>query len=468
MPKGIDHTIVLMMENRSFDHLLGFLEHPDPRFAGLKGDESCPDQLGTPVRVSKDARYAIPSPDHSHSGVMQQLMGNEQGKPYRVTMRGFVQDYEESSLGHGHKVMRCFDPRQVPVISTLAREFAVCTRWHCSVPGETWPNREFVHSGTSRGRAENMKRSLWSNEKTIYEQLDEAGASWRIYHDDTPHTWAYASLWDTPKKRGRFKPIRKLHEDIAADQLPSYTFVEPDYGVVGKGNSQHPGQAHSRPEFVAGEQLIHDIYDTLRRNPAVFEKTVFVITYDEHGGFYDHVPPPATVSPDARTWKGTFAFDLLGVRVPAVIVSPWIQRHTVDETLYDHTAIIQTVRSVYAPGKPALTQRDKQANVFRHLVKTDGAPRRGSELPTTRPLTDAEAATLEAQLGGGLETVEAVPPADELVIEDEFRSDMRALSAAVGARLAASAPGLETVPIDPQSVANPAAVLLMFRATSED
>jgi phospholipase C len=278
-------------------------------------------------------------------------------------MKGFVQSYEESSPGHGRKVMRCFDPRMVPVISTLAREFAVCTRWHCSLPGETWPNREFAHSGTSRGRAENLKSSLWSNAKTIFEQLDEAGATWRIYHDDTPHTWAYASLWDTPEKRGRFKPIRKLYEDIASGQLASYTFVEPDYGVVGAGNSQHPGQAHSRQEFVAGERLIHNIYDALRRSPAVFEKTVFVITYDEHGGFYDHVPPPKTVKPDGMVWRGTFAFDLLGVRVPTVIVSPWIPRHTVDETLYDHTAIIQTVRSVFAPGKPALTQRDKQANV---------------------------------------------------------------------------------------------------------
>jgi phospholipase C len=466
MPKGIDHIIVLMMENRSFDHMLGFLEHPDPRFDGLRGTESCPDQLGSPVAVSKDARYTLASPDHSHSGVMQQLMGSRQSKPYEPTNSGFVQNYEESATGNGRKVMRCFGEPMIPVLSTLAREFAVCTRWHCSLPGETWPNREFAHSGTSRGRADNLKISLWSNAKTVFEQLDEADVSWRIYHDDTPHTWAYAALWDTPEKKARFKPIRKLHDDIAGNKLASYTFVEPDYGVVGKGNSQHPGQAKSRPEFVAGEQLIHDIYESLRTHPAMFEKTVFLITYDEHGGFYDHVPPPTTVSPDGKVWKGTFNFDLLGVRVPTVIVSPWIPRHTVDETLYDHTSIIRTVRSTFAPTQPALTERDAQSNVFRHLLKTAGQPRRGAELPTTRPLTDVQAAALEAALG-----LETVPDLETLVVSDEFEDAMKALSASVGAKLVLeeqAKTGVEEGPIPRDEISNPAAVLLKFRAAASE
>jgi phospholipase C len=434
MPNRIEHLIVLMMENRSFDHMLGFLPHPSSDFDGLKGTKCCPDNDGRPVLVAKTARYTIPSPDHSHAGVMQQLMGPDQSIPYKVTNAGFVQNYEGQGTGNGHKIMRCFDPEMVPVLSTLAMEFAVCTRWFCSVPGETWPNREFAHSGTSRGRADVVTTAFHSEAKTIFEQLDDVGATWRIYHDDIPHTWAYPALWDTRQKRARFGPIRRLHEDIANDSLPSYAFVEPDYGLIGKGNSQHPGQAHTLPEFVAGKRLIHSIYDSLRRHPAVFEKVVLLITYDEHGGFYDHVPPPTTVNPDGRVWKGTFAFDLLGVRVPAVIVSPWIKRGKVDSTVYDHTSIIQTIRSLFAPGQPALTERDAQAQSFSHLFQTSTEPRRGNELPVTKPLTETDAAALEARL-----EEERVLTFDTIVAADDFIHAMDTLSASVGTQLAIEA-----------------------------
>ena len=193
----IDHVIVLMMENRSFDHMFGFLDHPDPTFEGLTGTETCDDdQLPPqPVAASTGARYEIPSPDHSHAGAMEQLLDGATTKPYQPTNRGFVKNYARRAGGHGRKVMRSFDPRMIPVLSTLAREFAVCTRWFASVPGETWPNREFLHSGTSRGLADIVLHKFASLEKTVFELLDDVGASWRIYHDDTPHTWNYPSLW---------------------------------------------------------------------------------------------------------------------------------------------------------------------------------------------------------------------------------------------------------------------------------
>ena len=456
MSSQMDHVIVLMLENRSFDHMFGYLQHPNPKFKPLVGNESCPDALGNPVKVSSQARFEIQSPDHSHEGIMEQLKDNN---------HGFVKNYEKRSHGHGDQIMRCFHPEMIPVLTTLAREYAVCTRWHCSVPGETWPNRQFAHAATSNGQA-NIKfmKGFWLDDETIFHQVEAGGGTYRIYHDDTPHLWAYASLWDTRERRGRFRPIRKLYTAIAKDQLPSYSFVEPDYGLVGWGNSQHPSQAHTRGEFAAGERLIHKIYDTLRRNPKVFEKTVLVITYDEHGGFFDREPPPATVNPDGKK-HGSFDFDRLGVRVPAVIVSPWIPSNTVDETLYDHTAIITTVRSRFAVGKPALSKRDKQANNFRFLLSLN-EPRRGNELPVTHEFDNAVYAAIELQHGarnkakGGLEAdaAEAV-----MVPASDFVKAMRQLSEAVGEKLEKSEENQESTRGPEIDVGKPPEVLARFR-----
>lgn len=477
-----DHIIVLMLENRSFDHLLGYLEHPKRKqFDWLKGNETCPDDNGKPVRVSKKARYSIGGPDHSHAGIMQQL-GYTAGPPYKPTNKGFVKNYEAHNKGKGRDIMRCFDPRMVPVLSTLALEFAVCTRWFCSVPGETWPNREFAHSGTSRGNADIAPIHFTSSEKTIYELLDDAGKTWCIYHDDVPHSWTYTALWDTPFKRNRFQPIRRLYKDIRDDRLPHYTFVEPDYGLAvigqGWGNSMHPEQAPSSDEFLGGERLIHAIYDELRAHPKVFEKTVFVVTFDEHGGFYDHVPPLPTKSPDDRKWKGTFNFDLLGVRVPALIISPWIARHTVDDTVYDHTSLIQTVRQHFAPEQDPLTKRDKAAAPIALDRILTNTLRPSDDLPITLPLSTAEGERLEEEIARDDKpralTMNAMLQGSGV---DQFKTAMLALSASVGARLALEANqksitrrGLMSVSRAPGGdvAPSPAAVLHQFRASAED
>jgi phospholipase C len=464
-----DHLVVLMMENRSFDHLLGFLGHPDVAFDGLTGTESCPDGAGHEVVVSRDSRYEIASPDHSHEGANEQVFDGNLGGP--PTNTGFVKSYEKRAPGKGHHVMRCFDPRMVPVVAVLAREFAVCTRWFCSVPGETWPNREFVHSATSRGLVDIVKHKLWSTRRTIFEQLAAAGQSYRIYHDDTPHSWAYSNLWDTAAKRSCFQGIAKLYDAIADDALPAYAFVEPDYGLIGNGNSHHPGQASSRDEFASGERLIHRIYDALRKHPAVFEKTIFLITYDEHGGFYDHVAPPRAAPDEAR--EHGFVFDRLGVRVPAIVVSPWIGRGVVDPTTYDHTAVIQTLRSRFAPGAPPLTGRDAEADVFRHLLALE-QPRRGAELPTTHELSNAAYAQLERTYGA---PQSAAPPAEPAGIApevtgvvapaDEFRDALKHVSDAVGEALTFDAAGLAlSVEASPALPQDPAVVLARFRAAS--
>lgn len=293
--------------------------------------------------------------------------------------------------------MRCFDERRVPVLTTLAREFAVCTRWFSSVPGETWPNRNFAHAATSHGTVDIEKKPYF--DKTIFQQLSKEKRSWAVYHDGPAQIWAFPKLWDLPW-RNRFKGMERLYRAIKKDRLPHYAFVEPNHGLIlnrflESSNSQHPSNNLQKGrDFLAGECLIADIYSALRANPEVFRKTLFVITYDEHGGFFDHVHPPTNATPpdpNGQASKTGFKFDLLGVRVPAVLVSPWIPANTVDPTTYDHSSIVKTVREVFASNQSRLTERDNNAQTFHHNLSL-GVER--TALPGVHPLTEEEAAQI--------------------------------------------------------------------------
>jgi hypothetical protein len=213
--------------------------------------------------------------------------------------------------------------------------------------------------------------------KTIFEQLSEANRDWAIYYGGfPPQAMTFPRLWISSKPNWlqRFKPIRNLYRAIQHDRLPDYAFVEPDmYGKV--SDSQHPGMG-GEMDFRAGERLIWQIYTALRDNMAVFKKTLFLITYDEHGGFFDHMPPPQgsiwSVEPPYRDERRdyTFKFDLLGPRVPAVLISPWIAAGTVDNTIYDHSSIPATVRKLFHISE-ALTARDRSANTFETVLNLD-------------------------------------------------------------------------------------------------
>jgi len=225
----IDHVIVLCLENRSFDHLLGYLAHPDPAFEGLRGGahENPGWDGGPPVPATHTAKRVLPfGPDHSHDAVMEQLAVKGVGPLKRATNTGFVTSYERkarglappafggllapllarrfggppkpgtTAAGRGPLVMRCQPPEHVPALSRLALEFAVCDHWFCSVPGETWPNRNFLHAATSDGETNIELRAY--TDRTIFELLEDNGHGWRVYHDDTPQLWAFPKLWDTP------------------------------------------------------------------------------------------------------------------------------------------------------------------------------------------------------------------------------------------------------------------------------
>jgi phospholipase C len=453
----IKHIVVLMMENRSFDHLLGYLRHDDPAYPNLdRLRPSCPaDPLrtgGRRVGTTATASAVLGNdPDHSHQSVMMQMFGRP-GTPGvgPPSMTGFIESYRHKVasgtmrplawweriadpvlgavrvlysrllrrpgpiLAKPDEIMKCFPESEVPVLGYLAKQFAVLVNWHASVPGETWPNRQFAHAATSHGTA-NIEIGYYEDD-TIFERLGEAGQRWEIYHDGVPQVWAYPKLWLDDVDH--FHDMDRLFRDIAGGTLPAYAFIEPNHGYGrGEGNSQHPGNNTVKGEsFRAGEALLARIYNALVENPRLFAETLFLVTYDEHGGFFDHVPPrPVPPPDDFEDHRTGFDFTLSGVRVPAVAISPLIPAGTVDQTFYEHATIPATVRRQFALGTKPLTRRDAAAaDLLDHLpllpqARTDlravQTPQRPAAAPgaaTGQTLNDFQASLIE--LAGAVRT----------------------------------------------------------------
>src|SRR5262245_18409582 len=398
---SIKHVFVLMLENRSFDHMLGFSGITGTDAAtgqltaidGLNGSESnayngvtYTVQRGAPDRAAHD-------PPHGFPGVLEQLCGEGavyvSGQPYPpINNSGYVSVYARSHPELPDGAMRCFTPDQVPVTTALAREFVVCDRWFSSMPGPTEPNRWFVHAGTagffdegpSRREYAEALSSPWSGiafeQGTIFDRLDEAGLKWRIYGCDSFPNVALL------KGVSRTFDIDDFDEDFASDVAsPSYdaayTFIEPSYDALSEyeeGNSQHP-----LGSVKAGELLIKKTYEALRRSP-IWEDSILIVTYDEHGGFYDHVAPPSARPTGATGRRYGFTFDQLGPRVPAIVVSPRMPRNLIDHRRYEHSTIVSTVIRLF--GLKELTSRSSLTSDLKPLATLE-VPR--TDAPMTLP-----------------------------------------------------------------------------------
>ncbi len=391
----IQRFVVLMLENRSFDHLVGFLKNVNPAVAGLTGSESnFPDPNSPhspPIPVGKATQFTMPfDPAHEFDDVQIQLYGPSSILPPPApnppkdpaAMNGFVYSAIQVAQAAGNpaagsRIMECFQPNQLNVISTLAQQFALCNYWYSSLPGPTWPNRFFVHAATSGGLTDSpSNEAILSGYSfpngTIYQKLETAGKNWRIYHDGLPQSAGINSLrleYVNPLTT-RFKDMEDFVSDVKSASLPEYTFVEPNYDSGGNyvgGNSMHPLN-----DVREGEKLVKLVYETIR-NSNYWTDTMLIITFDEHGGFYDHMPPPTTVpTGDDSTYAnpaGTFIFNRLGVRVPAIVISAYTQAGTViganasdTTTIFDHSSIPATVEKRF--GLQALTTRDEAANTL--------------------------------------------------------------------------------------------------------
>jgi phospholipase C len=390
---AIKHVVVLMFENRSFDHMLGLQNHhpdlPPVTENPLKNPLDPTDPSGsTCVPFALDGYELLGhDPKHGYEDVMKQLTATAGPwqAPYTPTNTGFAWNYHARWGADGSEVLGCYTPELLPAITTLAREYAVCSRWFCSLPSETWPNRLFAHAGTSDNLVENDVR-FYGN-RTVYELLSKAKPkrSWQIYAGDIPQVSAFRELW-WHDGGPRFSRLDEFFEHARENRLKNYSFIEPRH-FGGAMSDQHP-----LGKVLLGEHLIRDVYQALVANPETWNSLLLLITHDEHGGFFDREPPPSAVPPKAgaRDPKHHFAFDLLGPRVPAVVVSPYVERGTVDDEIHDHTSIIATLRELFGFDE-TLTDRDAAAAGFAHVLTRD-SPRPPVELPEIP-------ATREADLG---------------------------------------------------------------------
>lgn len=419
----VEHIVVLMLENRSLDHMLGYLyqdtNNVSPTgqpFEGLTGKESCPGPDGSPVTVypitpTTPNAYFMPGadPGEGYQATDDQLYGSNATPASGAVapMTGFVTDYataigDNQSKGWfvvpgttANMIMGCYTPETLPVLSALARGFAVCDQWFCSAPTMTLPNRAFVCAGTSQGHMDDKTKSFTA--PSIFGSLTRHGIAWKIYGD----TKSPLTKMDFPDTKSapstHFGLFTDFKADAAAGRLPAYAFLEPSWSST--GNSQHPNY-----NVALGEQLLLDTYQAVRNGPN-WDSTLLIITYDEHGGCYDHVSPPwGATPPDDSAGEFGFDFTRFGPRVPTVLVSPLIPAGTVfrvpdGSTPLDHTSILATVEHRFSI--PALTRRDAAApDVAGALTlttpRTDD-PLSGVSAPTPPP-TPAEMAAQASHL----------------------------------------------------------------------
>jgi phospholipase C len=418
----IQHIVVLMLENRSFDNMLGFLYadqgNVPPRnlpaqdaasFDGLlphamsdafwnpanadffSSSGTVLDKVFASSGTTGAAPFTVPDPDPNELflNFNFQIFGAQTpAENQRPTMLGFLLDYliaTGNDLNTAKHIMESYSPSQVPVLSQLAKSYAVCDRWFGSVPAQTWPNRGFMHTGTSRGQVTNSSPFAYNTE-TIYEVLQKTGNSWGIYKDTVLPSLTklqYPRLGLFPL---HFHQFAQFKVDAKNGTLPSYSFIEPSFVI-------EPNDQHAPHNVTDGERFLAEVWAAVSTG-AHWAQTLLVITYDEHGGCYDHVPPPwGTIIPDAASNPGAqgFRFNRFGVRVPAVVISPLIEVGTVFRSPtgipFDHTSILATLRDWLAIPASAMlsSQRIKAAPTLEFLITRD-QPR--DALPEVAPLTN--------------------------------------------------------------------------------
>jgi phospholipase C len=450
---GFDHVVVLMGENRSFDNLLGWLYTPDNLPAGQTFDglafgdyaNTAPDGTRVAAHVYSGATDLVmgapnPDPGEEFPHVNTQLFGTvepatnatsqigDMRMPFNAPkqgaepdMQGFLHDYinNVTRLRKGTapdpeeaaQIMGGFSPEQLPVLSTLAKEFAVFDAWFAGVPSQTYCNRSFFHASTSHGYVTNKHNGgydKWLDAEaapTIFNRLEEAGVSWKVYFDELQlvsltgilHAPVLEKYWRTK----HFGHMTEFYDDARNGTLPAYAFIEPR--LVYNHNDFHPPFGVLRSSDVdgrevvdsavsdvrAGEKLVASVYEAIKRSATPdgsnAMNTMLLITFDEHGGTYDHVPPPAATPPhaDARAGEMGFGFDRLGVRVPAIAVSAYTRAGTIVHDEMHHGSVIATLSRLH--GLAPLTRRDAGANDLFSIVNLD-KPRDPRTWPGVHPM----------------------------------------------------------------------------------
>lgn len=367
----IDHVLLVMMENRSFDHYFQKLPEygqPDVDVApkGFSNPSADPD--GAPVEPYHEQNYCFVDTAHGWNSVHEQINGG--------AMDGFVRsnemNHEMPSNGtldmlSGKRAMGYYDETDLPFYYWLASEFSIADRYFCSVPGPTWPNRMFFYAASSFGMTRN---DLPPEALTLPDYLEERRVSWKVYVSTTGGYGMFVTK--LTQYIDHFAGIEDYFKDAAAGTLPQVAFVDPGIGREGvASNDEHPPAVAQ-----IGQSFAADVIDALTKSP-LWERSALFLTYDEHGGLYDHVPPPKACAPDESPVQigpndAQGKFDDLGVRVPMMVVSPYAKKHFVGHRTYDHTSIVRFIEARFV--MPALTARDANAEAPWEMFDFENPP----------------------------------------------------------------------------------------------
>ncbi|WP_049973736.1 alkaline phosphatase family protein [Azospirillum sp. B4] len=446
----IKHMVVLVMENRSLDNLLGWVYDPAHPPAGYvpPGSEAAYEGLLPQTYANSNPDITGGAPVYASAGTTAWTTNSGTISPYQVptpdpgeqffhvggqvsnNMGGFLTDYvvqvgeAKHPLGNAAQIMQSYAPDQVPVISTLARAFALSDAWHASVPSQTYPNRAFMLAGSSAGNVNNT-RIPWDI-PTLFDVLESQGISWAVYNDSILPSLTkviFLSKYATNEKN--FGSIDDFGKALADGTLPTFTFLEPSFGPLEHDRSYHPPY-DVRP----GENFLAKIYTLIAESPHR-DDTLFLLLFDEHGGTYDHVEPPQGAAPPApdpvATDGSDFPFNRFGVRVPAVVMSSYTPRGVVfrspTDVPYDHTSVLATVRDWLG-----------LQSAFKTLLPSP----RIAAAPTLAPLVAGDTPqpwpALDLADDGALLASLASIPADT-PLNDIQRDVLLAAAAAIGGRL---------------------------------
>jgi phospholipase C len=342
---GFEHVVVVMMENRSFDHFFGWLPGANGRQAGLSYKDSAGVSHPTHSLPPDYQGCGFLDPGHSYSDGRAQF--------HNGACDGFLFDGSDSDPANGKPnqandifAIGYYGQNDLPFLGAAGPAFTILDNYFCGIMAETYPNRFYMHAAQTDRL---MNNSTTSTLPTIWDRLQEKGLSGRYYFSDLP----FLALWGT-KYASISKPFAQFLADAQAGTLPNVAFIDPRFEDEGSGTSQDD---HPHADIRNGEVFLNQIYNAVRSSPN-WSKTVLIINFDEWGGFYDHVPPPTAPIPPASAAAGD-TDGRLGFRVPCMVISPYARRNFVAHGQYDHTSILRMIEWRF--GLPPLTVRDQTA-----------------------------------------------------------------------------------------------------------
>jgi phospholipase C len=377
----IDHLVVIMQENRSFDSYFQKLpEYGQPDVEVAPPGFSNPDNDGNPVGIYHETRACVANTIHSWAG--EHLEAND------GQMDGFVRTNEGRSeqeglspeLLGGDRAMGYYDANDLPFYYKLAGDFAIADHYHASILGPTWPNRMYLYAASSYGRTQNVN---FVPDATLFDELETRGVDWKVYFSDQGGLGDYLRAL-MPNLAAHERTLAQYHVDAATGALPQVAFVNATFNATTLATSTWE---HAPDVIQVGQRFVAEVVDALAKSPN-WPRSALFLTYDENGGLFDHVPPPAACAPDAHAPEiepkdPPGGFDQLGVRVPMILVSPWAKRHYVGHHVYDHTSIVRFIEALHT--LPALTARDANAeapwDMFDFSTPEEATPP-AIELPT--------------------------------------------------------------------------------------